>query len=65
MHHETFSGLVCSDCAFELKSADTDQEQAAACWSAIRARLSRLQHEGVDTSGAWMANAQFADRRGL
>ena len=65
VHHETVSGLVCSDCAFELKSADTDQEQAAACWSAIRARLNRLQHEGVDTSGAWMANAQFANRRGL
>lgn len=65
VHHENVSGLVCSDCAFELKSADTDQAQAAACWSAIRARLSRLQHEGVDTSGAWMANAQFANRRGL
>lgn len=65
IHHETVSGLVCSECAVELKIADTDQAQAAACWKAIRARLNRLQHEGVDTSGAWMANAQFANRRGL
>lgn len=65
VHRETVSGLVCSECAVELKIADTDQAQAAACWKAIRARLSRLQHEGVDTSGAWMANAQFANRRGL
>ncbi len=65
VHHETVSGLVCTECAVDLKTANTDQEQAAACWSAIRARLTRLQGEGVDTSGAWMANAQFANRRGL
>lgn len=65
VHHETVSGLVCPECAIELKIADTDQAQAAACWNAIRARLGRLQTAGVDTSGAWMANAQFANRRGL
>ena len=65
VHHETVSGLVCTECAVDLKIADTDQAQAAACWSAIRARLGRLQAAGVDTSGAWMANAQFANRRGL
>lgn len=65
VHHETVSGLVCTECAVDLKTADTDQEQAAACWKAIRARLNRLHADGVDTSGAWMANAQFANRRGL
>lgn len=65
VHHEPVSGMVCSECAVELKIAETDQEQAAACWKAIRARLNRLHADGVDTSGAWMANAQFANRRGL
>lgn len=65
VHHETVSGLVCTECAVDLKTADTDQAQAEACWKAIRARLTRLKREGVDTSGAWMANAQFANRRGL
>ena len=65
IHHETVSGLVCSDCAFELKIAETDQEQAAACWKAIRARLNRLHADGVDTSGAWMTFSDFASRHGL
>lgn len=65
VHHETVSGLVCTECAIELKSANTDQEQAAACWNAIRTRLKRLNDSGVNTSSAWIANAQFAERRGL
>lgn len=65
VHHETVSGLVCTECAVDLKTAETDQEQAAACWSAIRARLTRLQREGVDTSGAWMTYDAFASRHGL
>lgn len=65
VHHEPISGLVCTECAFELKSADTDQAQAAACWSAIRARLNRLHADGVDTSGAWMIYSGFASRHGL
>lgn len=65
VHHETVSGLVCTECAVDLKTANTDQEQAAACWSAIRARLTRLKREGVDTSGAWMTYDSFASRHGL
>ena len=65
VHHETVSGMVCSECAVELKIADTDRAQAAACWQAIRARLNRLHADGVDTSSAWMTFSDFASRHGL
>lgn len=65
VHHETVSGLVCTECAVDLKTANTDQAQAAACWKAIRTRLTRLKREGVDTSGAWMTYDSFASRHGL
>lgn len=65
VHHEHVSGLVCTECAVDLKTANTDQEQAAACWNAIRARLGRLQKAGVDTSGAWMTYDAFASHHGL
>ena len=65
VHGEDVTGLVCRDCAIELKSADTDAAVAGACWHAVRARLSELSRlEGVDTSGEWIRYSALAERHG-
>ena len=65
VHGEDVTGLVCRDCAIELKSADTDPAVAAGCWHAVRARLTELSRlEGVDTSGEWVRYSALAERHG-
>ena len=65
VHGEDVPGLVCRDCAIELKSADTDPASAGACWHAVRARLTELSRlEGVDTSGEWVRYSALAERHG-
>ncbi|WP_368867481.1 replication protein RepA [Rothia mucilaginosa] len=65
VHREEVTGLVCRDCAIELKSADTDPAVAAECWHAVRARLTELSRlEGVDTSGEWIRYSALAERHG-
>lgn len=66
VHGEDVAGLVCRDCAIELKSADTDAVVAGACWHAVRARLTELSRlEGVDTSGEWVRYSALAERHGV
>lgn len=66
VHREEVTGLVCRDCAVELKSADTDPASAGACWHAVRARLTELSRlEGVDTSGEWIRYSALAERHGV
>lgn len=65
VHGEDVTGLVCRDCAVELKSVDTDPAVAGACWHAVRARLTELSRlEGVDTSGEWIRYSALAERHG-
>ena len=60
------TGLVCRDCAIELKSADTDSTLAESCWHAVRARLTELSHlDGVDTSGEWVRYSSLAAAHGV
>lgn len=66
VHGEEVTGLVCRDCAIELKSADTDPAVAAGCWHAVRARLTELSRlEGVDTSGEWIRYSTLAERHSV
>lgn len=66
VHREEVTGLVCRDCAVELKSVDTDPAVAAECWHAVRARLTELSRlEGVDTSGEWVRYSTLAERHGV
>lgn len=66
VHREEVTGLVCRDCAVELKSVDTDPAVAAECWHAVRARLTELSRlEGVDTSGEWIRYSALAERHGV
>lgn len=66
VHGEDVPGLVCRDCAIELKSADTDLTLAESCWHAVRARLTELSRlEGVDTSGEWVRYSALAERHGV
>lgn len=66
VHGEDVPGLVCRDCAVELKSVDTDPAVAAECWHAVRARLTELSRlEGVDTSGEWVRYSTLAERHGV
>ena len=66
VHGQDVTGLVCRDCAVELKSADTDSASAEACWRAVRARLTELSHlEGVDTSGEWVRYSSLAAAHGV
>lgn len=66
VHGEEVTGLVCRDCAVELKSVDTDPAVAAGCWHAVRARLTELSRlEGVDTSGEWVRYSALAERHGV
>lgn len=66
VHGEDVPGLVCRDCAIELKTADTDAAVAGACWHAVRARLTELSRlEGVDTSGEWIRYSALAERHGV
>lgn len=66
VHREEVTGLVCRDCAVELKSMDTDPAVAAECWHAVRARLTELSRlEGVDTSGEWIRYSALAERHGV
>lgn len=65
VHGEDVTGLVCRDCAIELKSADTDPTVVAGCWHAVRVRLTELSRlEGVDTSGEWIRYSALAERHG-
>lgn len=65
VHGEDVTGLVCRDCAVELKSVDTDPAVAGECWHAVRARLTELSRlEGVDTSGEWIRYSALAERHG-
>ena len=65
VHEQDVTGLVCRDCAVELKIVDTDPVTVAECWSAVRARLIELSHlEGVDTSGEWLRYSALAAARG-
>ena len=66
VHGQDVTGLVCRDCAVELKSADTDSTLAESCWRAVRARLTELSHlEGVDTSGEWVRYSSLATAHGV
>lgn len=66
VHREEVTGLVCRDCAVELKSVDTDPAVATECWHAVRARLTELSRlEGVDTSGEWIRYSALAERHGV
>ena len=66
VHGEDVTGLVCRDCAVELKSVDTDPAVATGCWHAVRARLTELSRlEGVDTSGEWIRYSALAERHGV
>lgn len=66
VHGQEISGLVCGGCAAELKAIGTDAADAAECWDAVKARLTRLSKlEGVDTSGAWMRYSSLAARHGI
>ncbi|WP_306540158.1 replication protein RepA [Rothia mucilaginosa] len=66
VHGQDVTGLVCRDCAVELKSADTDSAVATQCWRAVRARLTELSHlEGVDTSGKWVRYSSLAAAHGV
>lgn len=65
VHEQDVTGLVCRDCAVELKIMDTDPVTVAECWSAVRARLIELSHlEGVDTSGEWLRYSALAAAHG-
>lgn len=66
VHGQDVTGLVCRDCAVELKSADTDSASAEACWRAVRARLTELSRlDGVDTSGEWVRYSSLAAAHGV
>ena len=66
VHGQDVTGLVCRDCAVELKSADTDSAVATQCWRAVRARLTELSHlDGVDTSGKWVRYSSLAAAHGV
>lgn len=66
VHGQDVTGLVCRDCAIELKSADTDSTLAEACWRAVRARLTDLSRlDGVDTSGEWVRYSSLATAHGV
>lgn len=66
VHGQDVTGLVCRDCAVELKSADTDPAVAAECWRAVRARLTELSRlDGVDTSGEWVRYSSLAAAHGV
>lgn len=66
VHGQDVTGLVCRDCAVELKSADTDSTLAESCWRAVRARLTELSHlDGVDTSGEWVRYSSLATAHGV
>lgn len=66
VHRQDVTGLVCRDCAVELKSADTDSAVATQCWRAVRARLTDLSHlDGVDTSGEWVRYSSLAAAHGV
>lgn len=66
VHGQDVTGLVCRDCAVELKSADTDSALAEACWRAVRARLTELSRlDGVDTSGEWVRYSSLAAAHGV
>lgn len=66
VHGQEISGLVCGGCAAELKAIGTEAADAAECWDAVKARLTRLSKiEGVDTSGAWMQYSSLAARHGI
>ena len=66
VHRQDVTGLVCRDCAVELKSVDTDSAVATQCWRAVRARLTELSHlDGVDTSGEWVRYSSLAAAHGV
>lgn len=66
VHGQDVTGLVCRDCAVELKSADTDSALAESCWHAVRARLTELSRlDGVDTSGEWVRYSSLAAAHGV
>ena len=66
VHGQDVTGLVCRDCAIELKSADTDSASAESCWHAVRARLTELSRlDGVDTSGEWVRYSSLAAAHGI
>lgn len=66
VHGQDVTGLVCRDCAVELKSADTDSTLAESCWRAVRARLTELSRlDGVDTSGEWVRYSSLAAAHGV
>lgn len=66
VHGQDVTGLVCRDCAIELKSADTDSTLAESCWRAVRARLTELSRlDGVDTSGEWVRYSSLAAAHGV
>lgn len=66
VHGQDVTGLVCRDCAIELKSADTDSASAESCWRAVRARLTELSRlDGVDTSGEWVRYSSLARTHGV
>lgn len=66
VHGQDVTGLVCRDCAIELKSANTDSASAESCWRAVRARLTDLSRlDGVDTSGEWIRYSSLATAHGV
>lgn len=66
VHRQDVTGLVCRDCAIELKSAGTDSTLAESCWRAVSARLTELSRlDGVDTSGEWVRYSSLATTHGV
>lgn len=66
VHGQDVTGLVCRECAVELKAADTDSAVATQCWRAVRARLTELSRlDGVDTSGEWVRYSSLATAHGV
>lgn len=66
VHGQDVTGLVCRDCAIELKSAGTDSTLAESCWRAVSARLTELSPlDGVDTSGEWVRYSSLATTHGV
>lgn len=65
VHGEDVTGLVCRDCAIDLKSLDTDAAVAAECWDAVSARLKNLTEAGFDITDETARYQALAIARGV
>ena len=65
VHGEDVTGLVCRDCAIDLKSLDTDAAVAAECWDAVAARLKNLTEAGFGIADEMARYRGLAIARGV